>query len=275
MRGAASEQLTDPPQPRFLLIAELPPCSTIVDALDTMLIMGLVDEYKRGREWIDKHLTFDRDADVSLFETNIRVMGGMLTAYDFTGDEMFKEKAVDLGNRLLKAWKPKSGIPHAMVNLKTGASHNFGWTGGQAILAEVGTLQMEFSYLSHISHNRVYHDHAIQIFKVLVDNRPDYHLFPVNIDPESGSYSNSLVSLGAFGDSFYEYLIKYYVVVGKTISWVGEVYFETAKAILERLRQTTKPTGLVYIAEMQSTHVNRKVDQLVRFLHVIIFIPFE
>lgn len=230
-----------------------------------MLIMGLVEEYKNGRAWIDQHLTFDRDADVSLFETNIRVLGGMLTAYDFTGDKMFLDKSIDLANRLLKAFKPKSGIPHAMVNLKTGASHNFGWTGGQAILAEVGTLQIEFSYLSHLSNNPIYHEKALHIFETLFKNRPDYGLFPVNIEPESGEFSNSLVSLGAFGDSFYEYLIKYWVVVGKSISWVGEMYYETAKAINERLKQTTKPGNLVYIGEMQNQHVSRKVDQLACF----------
>jgi hypothetical protein len=247
------------------LICFLPDFSTIVDALDTMLIMGMKDEYKRARSWIDQHLHFDRDADVSVFETNIRIMGGFLTTFDFTGDHMYLEKAVDLGNRLLKAFKPKSGLPHAMVNLKTGASHNFGWTGGQAILAEIGTLQIEFSYLSHLSGNMEYHDKALKIFEVLVENRPDTKLFPVNIDPENGHYSNSIVSLGAFGDSFYEYLIKYHVVVGKAISWVGEVYFETAKAILQRLKGTTKPSGLTYIGEMQGEHVSRKVEQLVRF----------
>jgi mannosyl-oligosaccharide alpha-1,2-mannosidase len=54
-----------------------------------------------------------------LFETNIRVLGGLEVAYDFTADKMFLAKAVDLADRLLKAFKPAAGLPHAMVNLKT------------------------------------------------------------------------------------------------------------------------------------------------------------
>lgn len=45
---------------------------TVVDSIDTMLIMGLQDEYQRARNWVQNHLSFDRDADFSTFE--VRVM---------------------------------------------------------------------------------------------------------------------------------------------------------------------------------------------------------
>lgn len=41
---------------------------TIVDSIDTMLIMGLRDEYQRAKEWVQSDLSFDRDGDVSTFE---------------------------------------------------------------------------------------------------------------------------------------------------------------------------------------------------------------
>jgi mannosyl-oligosaccharide alpha-1,2-mannosidase len=46
---------------------------------------------------------------VSVFETNIRYVGGLLTAYSFTGDEIFKEKAAHIADRLLPAFNTPSG----------------------------------------------------------------------------------------------------------------------------------------------------------------------
>ncbi|KAH3808741.1 hypothetical protein DPMN_137099, partial [Dreissena polymorpha] len=66
---------------------------TIVDSLDTAIIMGLKKEYDEGREFVAKDLRFDKDQDVNLFEITIRVLGGLLSSYHLTGDEIFKEKA--------------------------------------------------------------------------------------------------------------------------------------------------------------------------------------
>ena len=61
-----------------------------------------------------------QDADVSLFETNIRFMGGLLAAYALTGDELYKTKAYELGKKLLPAFDSPSGIPYGRINLLTG-----------------------------------------------------------------------------------------------------------------------------------------------------------
>ncbi|VDL64811.1 unnamed protein product, partial [Nippostrongylus brasiliensis] len=93
---------------------------TIVDALDTAIIMGLKEEVSEGTEWIRNSLSFEKDRYVNLFETTIRVLGGLLSAYHLTGDQMFVEKADDLGNRLLSAFtSSKSAVPLSDVNLKT------------------------------------------------------------------------------------------------------------------------------------------------------------
>lgn len=67
---------------------------TIVDSLDTMLIMDLQEEFEESRIWVDEYLRFDINKDVNLFEVSIRVLGGLLTAYHLTGDKMFLTKAV-------------------------------------------------------------------------------------------------------------------------------------------------------------------------------------
>ena len=67
---------------------------TIIDSLDTMLLMNLREEFQQARDWVDNSLTFEKNVDVNLFETTIRVLGGLLSAYHLSQDELFLKKAV-------------------------------------------------------------------------------------------------------------------------------------------------------------------------------------
>ena len=67
---------------------------TIIDSLDTMLLMNLREEFQQGREWVANSLTFEKNVDVNLFETTIRVLGGLLSAYHLSQDDLFLRKAV-------------------------------------------------------------------------------------------------------------------------------------------------------------------------------------
>ena len=61
---------------------------TPVDALDTMVLMGLKDEAAEDRELIDKQLSFDKDIYVKNFEITIRLLGGLLSSYQLSGDRV-------------------------------------------------------------------------------------------------------------------------------------------------------------------------------------------
>lgn len=58
-----------------------------------------------------------------------RVVGGLLSAYDLSHDEVFLEKAQDIADRLLPAWDTPSGVPYNLINLARGNPHNHGWSG--------------------------------------------------------------------------------------------------------------------------------------------------
>src|SRR6476620_10834198 len=58
---------------------------TPVDALDTMILMGMKDEADRTREYIAQNLSFDKDFEVQNFEITIRLLGGLLSSYQMTG----------------------------------------------------------------------------------------------------------------------------------------------------------------------------------------------
>lgn len=125
---------------------------TIVDSLDTLYIMNLEDEFQEARDWIDKYLLFNQNRNVNLFETTIRVLGGLLSTYHLSGDNMFLQKAVELGNRLLPCFNSPSGIPYSDVNLKQMIAQSPTWLPDSST-SEVTTLQLEFRDLSRACGN--------------------------------------------------------------------------------------------------------------------------
>ncbi|KAJ4921246.1 hypothetical protein JOQ06_027651 [Pogonophryne albipinna] len=92
--------------------------ATIVDALDTLYIMEMFEEFDAATDWVEKNLDFNVNAEVSVFEVNIRFVGGLLSAYYLSGKEVYRRKAVELGEKLLPAFKTPTGIPWALLNLK-------------------------------------------------------------------------------------------------------------------------------------------------------------
>ena len=64
----------------------------------------------------------------SLF--TFRVVGGLLSTYDLSGDKIFLEKAKDIADRLLPAWNTPTGIPYNIINLRSGSAHNPSWAAG-------------------------------------------------------------------------------------------------------------------------------------------------
>eukprot|EP00762_Andalucia_godoyi_P000116 ANDGO_02385.mRNA.1 Mannosyl-oligosaccharide 1 len=237
---------------------------TIIDALDTLWLMGMEEEFQDGVEWIRNKLSFDRNADISFFETTIRCLGGLLSAYEMSGEEILLERAVDLGERLAKAFNSPSGAPFGTVNLASGAARNAGWTGGNSILAEVGTVQLEFRKLAQLSGRQDFEDRIERLNAVLFKNRPADGMYPIYVNTQTGTFQGGQVTLGALGDSFFEYLIKQWILSGKKDTRAKQMYDESAKSILSKMIKTT-PDGLMYVAEWNGGSTNDKMDHLACF----------
>jgi len=82
-------------------------------------LMGLTTEYEDAKEWIVSNLRFDAPKDVSFFETTIRVIGGLISIHELTGDRVYIEKAEQLAKKLMPAFNTPTGIPFTTVNLQT------------------------------------------------------------------------------------------------------------------------------------------------------------
>uniref|UniRef100_A0A8C1GDI9 alpha-1,2-Mannosidase n=1 Tax=Cyprinus carpio TaxID=7962 RepID=A0A8C1GDI9_CYPCA len=239
--------------------------ATIVDALDTLYIMEMYDEFEAATEWVERNLDFNMNAEISVFEVNIRFVGGLLSAYYLSGKEVFRRKAVELGEKLLPAFKTPTGIPWALLNLKSGIGRNWPWaSGGSSILAEYGTLHLEFMHLSALSGRPVFAEKVMNIRKVL--NRLDkpQGLYPNYLNPNSGQWGQHHVSVGGLGDSFYEYLLKAWLMSDKTDEEGKKLYYDALQAIEKNLIRKSSG-GLTYIAEWKGGLLEHKMGHLTCF----------
>uniref|UniRef100_A0A671P0L6 alpha-1,2-Mannosidase n=1 Tax=Sinocyclocheilus anshuiensis TaxID=1608454 RepID=A0A671P0L6_9TELE len=239
--------------------------ATIVDALDTLYIMEMYDEFEAATEWVEMNLDFNMNAEISVFEVNIRFVGGLLSAYYLSGKEVFRRKAVELGEKLLPAFKTPTGIPWALLNLKSGIGRNWPWaSGGSSILAEYGTLHLEFMHLSELSGRPVFAEKVMNIRKVL--NRLDkpQGLYPNYLNPNSGQWGQHHVSVGGLGDSFYEYLLKAWLMSDKTDEEGKKLYYDALQAIEKNLIRKSSG-GLMYIAEWKGGLLEHKMGHLTCF----------
>lgn len=242
--------------------------TTLVDSLDTLWLMGMKEEFQRARDWVAHHLSFDQVGSVSFFETTIRSLGGLLSAYDWSHDNVFLEKAQDLGSRLFHAFDSPSGLPYGQVHLGSNRVSNIGWTGGNAILAEAGTCQLEFRYLSKTTANPDYKEKSEHAFMLLKEMNPPHALYPnfVKNAVNKPVFANNKVTFGAMADSFYEYMLKLWLQGGKTEDVYREMYDESMQGMHDVLLQTSTPSGLVFIADRNGGRLDTKMDHLVCFM---------
>jgi ER degradation enhancer, mannosidase alpha-like 2 len=211
---------------------------TPVDALDTMILMGLKKEAKEDRELIDNHLSFDKDIYVKNFEITIRMLGGLLSSYQLTGDNRLLELAEDLGNRLLPVFNSPTGMPYAYVNLKTHAVR-----GAETNPAEVGTLLLEFGTLSKLTGKPVYYDKAKRAVIELYNRPSKIGLVGDGINIETGKWTGTDSSVSGGIDSYYEYLLKSWLLFGDKDS---KRMWDRSIAALNQYVADDAPTGLWY-----------------------------
>jgi mannosidase alpha-like ER degradation enhancer 2 len=172
--------------------------------------MGLQKEADEARELIATQLSFDHDMDVQNFEVTIRLLGGLLSAYQMTNDERLLKLADDLGTRLLPVFDSPTGLPYTHVNLRTGKVR-----GKVSNPAETGTLLLEFGMLSKLTGKPEYFDKAKRALVETYKRRdPNTGLVGSWVDVETGKWTDTRAHIGGGIDSYYEYLYKCWRLFG-------------------------------------------------------------
>uniref|UniRef100_A0A8C1W4I9 alpha-1,2-Mannosidase n=1 Tax=Cyprinus carpio TaxID=7962 RepID=A0A8C1W4I9_CYPCA len=240
---------------------------TLIDALDTMWILGLKEEFAEAREWVARALSFDKNVDVNLFESTIRILGGLLSTYHLTGDSLFLEKAKDIGSRLMPAFNTASKIPYSDVNIGKGTAHPPQWTSDSTV-AEVTSIQLEFRELSRLTGDPKYKLAVMEVMKQVhkLDGKQD-GLVPMFINTNNGLFTHQgIYTLGARADSYYEYLLKQWIQGGKTENELLDDYLLAVEGVKKNLLKKSTPSGLTFVGELSHGYFSPKMDHLVCFL---------
>lgn len=211
---------------------------TPLDALDTMILMGLTEEADSTREFLARNLSFDKDIYVKNFEITIRCLGGLLSSFQLSGDKRLLDLAIDLGNRLLPAFLSPSGLPYVDVNLKTGKVRGTNTNPGEA-----GTLLVEFGTLSMLSLDTKYYNTAKHALLQIFQRRSAIGLVGEGFDAETGEWTRTDSHLSACIDSYYEYMVK-----GKRLFYDTDcaIMWDSSIAAINRYLLDSTATGIWY-----------------------------
>ncbi len=182
---------------------------TPVDAFTTMKLMNLNEEAAETKKLILERLSFDKNIFARHFEVTIRLLGGLISAYQLDGDKKFLALAEDLGKRLLPAFNSATGMPYQYVNLQTGEVKS-----KISNPAEIGTLMLEFGSLSKLTGNPIFYEKAKQAFIQCYNRRSEIGLVGTQTDVETGEWKNTDSHISGMIDSYYEYMLKSYILFG-------------------------------------------------------------
>lgn len=249
-----------------------------MDALSTALVMEQKDIVNQIIEYIPTINYFETATDVSLFETTIRYLGGMLSGYDFLSGplaDLAEDKAnVDalltqsqnLGNALSYAFDTPSGVPYNILNF--GNRSNDGSSNG---LATVGTLVLEWVRLSDLTGNKTYADLTEKAESYLLNPSPASSepwpgLLGMGIDPETGKFLDATGGWIGGADSFYEYLIKMYVYDPERYATYRDRWILAADSTIAHL--TSHPASrpeLTWVAEYDGQKLSLSSQHLACF----------
>lgn len=200
---------------------------TLIESISSLIVLGNSSEFGKAVLWLEESLTFDVDVRVSLFECNIRLLGGLVSSHLLaTGSakKSFQEQyngqllvlANDLGQRFLRAFDTPTGLPYAWINLKHGVMEN---ETTETSTSGCGSLILEMGALSRLTGNPEYEAAALRALRKLWSMRSSLDLMGTTLDVLTGEWIEHSSGIGAGVDSFYEYLLKAYILFGRNEYW--------------------------------------------------------
>eukprot|EP01059_Diplonema_ambulator_P031913 TRINITY_DN6014_c0_g1_i1.p1 TRINITY_DN6014_c0_g1~~TRINITY_DN6014_c0_g1_i1.p1 ORF type:complete len:590 (+),score=179.83 TRINITY_DN6014_c0_g1_i1:89-1858(+) len=243
---------------------------TLVDSLDTLYISGCREEFREGVEYLVEHFNFDPPGNVALFETTIRVLGGLLSTYALSNDTRVLKKAIQVGDILIPAYSEAElskhqGVPeHAWNHRLQQSSYGYG-----TFLAEAGSVQLEHRYLSYVAKNLTYDTDAMRVFKVFQENTHQ----GLVANTFSGTAFTGTVNTGSYSDSYYEYLLKLHLLTGQNEDLYKDMYMDAAESIIRNLITPIPNTTQAYITDGALTADGNITAMQSAFEHLSCFVP--
>ncbi|KAH8832921.1 glycoside hydrolase [Flagelloscypha sp. PMI_526] len=230
-----------------------------------MWIMELKDEWNDAVTEV-ANATFSQSSSeyAPFFETVIRYLGGVLSAYSLSGDSRLLRPAEDLGSGLLKALNTSTGLPMFAVQLKTGFTRQ-GWI-SDVLYSEAMSCQLEYKFLAHVTGKEEFYHPVEHIMQVIEDSNTPDSAYPTRWSHVTGQPTNQEFSVGAFADSGHEYLLKQYLMSSKSEPRALRMYLKSMNAIIDKLLYVTPNRGLLYVTDTLGVLASHKFEHLSCFL---------
>jgi mannosyl-oligosaccharide alpha-1,2-mannosidase len=193
--------------------------ATLVDSLDTLWIMGLRDEFYEAVEAVATiDFGISTTTTVNTFETCIRYLGGLLAAYDLSGHDALKEKAIEVGDLLYAGFNTENRMPVDFIDFDVAKNGSGLTVEPHVVSASPGTITLEFSRLSQITGDDKYYAAVSQVMDVFHHGQNDTKLpgmWPMYVSMAGKDVvSGHQFSIGGNADSLYEYLPKAHALLG-------------------------------------------------------------
>ncbi|KAJ9503884.1 hypothetical protein H2202_001023 [Exophiala xenobiotica] len=215
--------------------------ASLVDALDTLWIMDLKDEFAEAASAaVDIDFSTSTDTTINVFETTIRYLGGFLAAYDLSGDRRLLTKAVEVGEMLLVAFDTPNRMPITRWDWKKAADGIEKQVAPDFMLvSELGSLSLEFTRLSQLTDDPRWYD-AIDRITRLFDQQQSKTklpgLWPVVVNPKDQDMtSDRSFTLGGMSDSLYEYFAKEYALLAGRAPVYQKLYEQSMATAIQHL----------------------------------------
>lgn len=246
---------------------------TMVDSLDTMYLMGLHDEFNRGLKLVEQIAFAEHNKPVPFFETTIRYLGGLLSAYGLSHDPILLKAADELGAAMMPVFNTTSGFPRFSVVPATSTATGSVWSGsGQGWLAEIASCMMEYKYLAKVTGKKEYYDAANTVMQNLyeadVSKYPD-GLLPSLWNLQTGQPINDQITIGAMADSAYEYFLKQYLLTNKSEQASLDLYLRTMRGIMDHSMFLSPTRFFLYVTDISA----KSGEPTRRFEHLSCFLP--
>ncbi|KAF9890908.1 hypothetical protein FE257_005484 [Aspergillus nanangensis] len=228
--------------------------ATLVDSLDSLVIMGLMDEFEEALKAIE-HIDFSTThaTQINIFETNIRYLGGFLGAYDLTNGTypILLKKATEVADFVYASFDTRNRMPQSRWEWTRSAEGLGIEPSRNTILAELGSLNLEFTRMTQLTKDPKYFDAIQRIADEMEDAQKKTRvpgLWPLFVNAQDMSFPDPRFSVGGMADSAYEYLPKEHMLLGAQTKQYRKMYDAAMDPIKKRLlfRAMTRDGKEVY-----------------------------
>ncbi|KAI1423743.1 glycoside hydrolase [Xylaria sp. FL1777] len=242
--------------------------ATLVDSLDTLWLLGLKDEFETSVKACDDiDFTTTKSQDINVFETTIRYLGGFLAAYELSDKQYpsLLNKSSEVANLLMTAFDTPNRMPIPRFNWRDYVRGKAQRAPTTVLLAEIGSLSLEFTKMSQLTGDMQYYDAVKRIYDELENAQSKTRLpgmWPVLIDASTSpmSFKGDGFSLGGMSDSAYEYLPKQYLLLGGALEQPRKMYERFISVAEKHLLRRALHQGNLPIRFFGDVHVSMPPD---------------